>query len=362
LLEGCRSGDEVTETDSAEYLDKLFEGVFDSPELYLWSIDLADSVMLFTPMSAETYKSTPFLDERIERVLPVDGRVEMQAFFESFEQAGPEQLPLSFVFHTAYCCSTLLARCIAEMDHTLVLKEPVPLQILSESWFANPQGHDLHRVTNVVGTLLSRRFASETVVVKATSYCNGLMADLLDLHEENRAVFLFSSLEESLASFLKDPERRGQARSYLAIMGGLLPSDLPESNPYAMIDAQIVALLWMVQVHHFCELARKRFGGRLLALNSNEFLANPGHALQRTASHFGITVSENHLRTILASTAFRTASKYQDRDFSRQDRRSDLERSASAYAKEIEFALEWAASVPLWSEIPEILPNEVRAT
>jgi hypothetical protein len=33
---------------------------------------------------------------------------------------------------------------------------------------------------------------------------------------------------------------------------------------------------------------------------------------------------------------------------------------ADVYAKEIEFATKWARSLPLWSELPVTLPNELK--
>jgi len=33
---------------------------------------------------------------------------------------------------------------------------------------------------------------------------------------------------------------------------------------------------------------------------------------------------------------------------------------ADLYAKEIEFATKWARSLPLWSELPVTLPNELK--
>ncbi len=115
---------------SKNELDALLDNIFVSPELYLQSYDITRNTMTFTPMTAETYRSTSFLDERIHQAQPVDARVDLNSFIDTFENVRPTPRPLGFIFHTGFCCSTLLARCIQELENTLVLKEPVPLRTL----------------------------------------------------------------------------------------------------------------------------------------------------------------------------------------------------------------------------------------
>ena len=187
-----------------------------------------------------------------------------------------------------------------------------------------------------------------------------MMPELLGLHADNRAVFLFSSLEESLACYLKDPLRRREARFYLGVMGELVPPGLPLGSHLAIIDAQIVSLLWMVQVRFYCQIAKSLSGGRLLALNCDGFLNNPVLALERVASHFGIAATPGDLKEVLESDAFKRYAKGQHIAFDKTTRRAHLEWVADHYAKEIEFASKWARSLPIWSEFNVSLPNELK--
>jgi len=351
-----KSQSQVTDWSSAQ---ALFKDIFAGPELFLSSLGLTHNTMLFTPMSLETYRSSDFLDDRMHRAGGSDVTMDLNTFVALFDRFNPEQKPLSFIFHTGYCCSTLLARCVENLHQTLVLKEPAPLRLLSEAWFTNPSDHDLRKLSRVVGTLLSRRIRRESVVVKSTSHCINMMPELLRLHTDNKAVFLFSSLEESLACYLKDPLRRREARFYLGAMGELVPPDLPLGAQFAIIDAQIVALLWMVQVRFYCQIAKSLSGGRLVALNCNDFLDSPVLALERVASHFGISTTKGILRDVLESDAFKRYAKGQHIAFDKKTRRAHLDWVADLYAKEIEFATKWARSLPLWSELPVTLPNEL---
>jgi hypothetical protein len=290
----------------------------------------------------------------------LDVAVDLNEFIEGFDHHHAKQKPLRFIFHTAYCCSTLLARCLQEINNTLVLKEPAPLRSLSQMWFGELPESDLGKLKTVVGALLARRFASEHVIVKTTSHCSNIMRELLELHDDNRAVFLYASLEETLASFLKDPARRREARRYLGYIGSHVPWRIPAEDRIGFIDAQIVALLWVVQMRLYCELAEKHFGDRMLALNCNEFLANPAYMLDRVASHFGLLVTRDFLDAIVASDVFRLYAKDQHIEFDREMRQAHLHHIATVYANEIEAAQTWAQSLPLWSAIPKTLPNEVK--
>ncbi len=352
-----QSQSQVSDLASAQ---ALFRDIFAGPELFLSSLDLSRNTMLFTPMSLETYRSSDFLDHRMHRTAGSDVSMDSNTFVDLFDRINPEQKPLNFIFHTGYCCSTLLARCLENLNHTLVLKEPAPLRLLSESWFTKSQEYDLGKLNRIVGTLLSRRFSGECVVVKATSHCINMMPELLGLHTDNRAVFLFSSLEESLACYLKDPVRRREARFYLGVMSELVPPDLPLGPRLAIIDAQIVSLLWMIQVRFYCMIAKSLPGGRLLALNCNEFLNNPVLALEQVASHFGIGVTQGVMQEVLENDAFKRYAKGQHIAFDKTTRRAHLDWIADVYAKEIEFATKWARSFPIWSDKNVSLPNELK--
>jgi len=155
-----QSPSQVSDRASAQ---ALFKDVFAGPELFLSSLDVTGNTMSFTPMSLETYRSSDFLDHRMHRTAGSDIKLDSNTFVALFDRFNPEQKPLSFIFHTGYCCSTLLARCLENLNQTLVLKEPAPLRRLSECWFTKSQEYDLRKLNKIVGILLSRRFSEESV-------------------------------------------------------------------------------------------------------------------------------------------------------------------------------------------------------
>ena len=145
----------------------------------------------------------------------------------------------------------------------------------------------------------------------------------------------------------------------MGVISELVPPDLPLGPRLAIIDAQIVALLWMIQVRFYGQIAKSLSGERLLALNCNDFLNDPLRTLERVADHFGIPATEADLQLVLESDTFNRYAKSQHMAFDRATRRAHLDWVADLYAKEIEFAMHWAKNLPIWSGLDASLPNEL---
>src|SRR5687767_9874339 len=81
-----------------------------------------------------------------------------------------EAAPIHFIFHSAYCCSTLLARALDIEGVSMGLKEPVILNDIS-GW--KRRGGEPARVAEALDSamaLLARPFApGEAIVVKASN-------------------------------------------------------------------------------------------------------------------------------------------------------------------------------------------------
>ena len=116
----------------------------------------------------------------------------------------------------------------------------------------------------------------------------------------------------------------------------------------------------MVRARFYCQIAKSPSGGRLLAPNCNELLDSSLRALERVASHFGISATNGNLRDVLGGDAFKRHAKGQHIAFDRNAHRAHLDWVADLYAKEVEFATGWARSLPLWPELSVTLPNELK--
>src|SRR5690242_9997556 len=94
--------------------------VWRSPEWFPVSIDPRARRMRFVRMSPETYRASVFLDARTHHL----GEIRTAGMDELLRgrPRGPSRV--HYIFHTAFCCSTLLARHLEALPRVLVLKEP----------------------------------------------------------------------------------------------------------------------------------------------------------------------------------------------------------------------------------------------
>jgi hypothetical protein len=117
-----------------------------------------------------------------------------------------EQAPIHFIFHSAYCASTMLVRALDVPGSAMGLSEPV---ILNDMVGWRSRGADVQmqaRVMDQVLGQLSRPWApGEAVIIKPSNIYNGLGMGALGLRPTAKALLLHAPLEE----FLLSVARRG---------------------------------------------------------------------------------------------------------------------------------------------------------
>ena len=153
-----------------------------------------------------------FLDEDvIERSSFLDTRIEAppgesQSLAVADAERAAAALPrakLGWIFHTSFCASTLLARCLHLAPFTVALKEPLVLRRLSD---ARNGGWSLDGLVAPSLALLARPWHPDAaVVIKPTHVALNIAIDLLAAAPDSRAVIVTSTLADFLVSNLKKP-------------------------------------------------------------------------------------------------------------------------------------------------------------
>src|SRR5690349_12255151 len=99
----------------------------DDPRHYVADYDAAADAFLAVDVDEALLARAPFLDRRLE----VDWNGALRV--DAAAVAAPDVAPPAFVFHTAFCCSTLLARALDAPPRVVALKEPLALMSLSQA-------------------------------------------------------------------------------------------------------------------------------------------------------------------------------------------------------------------------------------
>lgn len=260
---------------------------------------------------------------------------------------GLQQAPIHFIFHTSFCCSTLLARALEIPGKSTVLREPDVLINLANRIIRSDDPANRKRL-ELVMRLLERPLGSgETVIVKPSNFGNRLADLVLSARPESRAILLYSDVETLLRSLLKRGMfgrifgRRlfAQLLGWSALNLGYRPEELLQ-----LTDVQAIALAWLMQISHFDAIARA-FGDRAMLLDSAALLADPAAAIGRAQALFGLGLDAGEIESIARGPVFAKHSKFSDRDYSAEERQREHEAATQAHSDEIGMVVKWIEAV-----------------
>ena len=220
----------------------------------------------------------------------------------------PEPAPnhAHYIFHSAFCCSTLLTRALNVPGKAMGLNEPGVLIDLAS---AAQQRRLSHEALQSVTRLLARPFSQgETIAIKPGNEANVLAHAILGLAPDSRALFLYAPLPRFLASVArKGMWGRIWARRLFATLRVQTGVDfgLADAELWQLTDLQVAALSWLM--HHAQGAAMlAAFPERVRSLDSETFLANRAETLDALGVHFGIALDG---KEIAAGPAFKSHSK-----------------------------------------------------
>ena len=310
----------------------------------------ADAVR-FLHCSREHRARVPFLtDEHL-----ADHRVAAMPRAQVANAGGGADV--GFIFHSAYCCSTLLANIFDLPGKAMALKEP---QILNDMVGWRHRGADPAAVRAVLGTslgLLTRPFApGETVVIKPSNVVNGLASAMLALRPEARAILLHAPLR----AFVTSIARKGMwgrlwVRELLSrqLVDGMVDLGFEPRDYLLHTDLQAAAVGWLAQQKLFAALIA-RWPERLRSLNSETLVANPQAATAAAARLFTVPATADEIAATTEVQFSRDAKSGES--FGDGQRAADRSAGEAIHAEEIDKVTVWAETVAANAGVPLTLP------
>ncbi|HEU4956704.1 MAG TPA: hypothetical protein VFT40_03650 [Sphingomicrobium sp.] len=253
-----------------------------------------------------------------------------------------QQAPIHFIFHSAFCASTMLVRALDVPGSAMGISEPVILNDMA-GW--RRRGAEIPKHARVMddafGQLARPWGAGEAVVVKPSNVYNGLAMGALLLRPQAKALLLHAPIEE----FLLSVARKGMwcrlwARELLEslLQEGMVDLGFEPRDYFRQTDLQVAAVGWLAQQMQFHRIA-ERFGSeRIASLDSETLTSDPASAVAKVAGHFGLRAQDsadyaNHPAIARNSKSGVT--------FERGERQLDQVRAREVYGDEIEKVAEW---------------------
>ena len=238
-----------------------------------------------------------------------------------------EPAPVHFLFHSAYCASTMLVQAIDQPGIASGLSEPVLLNDMVGWRRRGAAPRDHARVMDDALAMLARPLtAGEAVIIKPSNIFNPLARGALTLRPGAHAILLYAPLRVFLLSVARDYFRQS--------------------------DLQIAAMGWLAQQRAFATLIAWA-PGRIASLDSEALTRDPVRAVAGAMDHYGLTAD----REVLADHPALARNSKSGAPFAAGERQRDLAAAEAAYGDEINQVLGWAEAVADQAGIPLVLPR-----
>ncbi|NNC59753.1 MAG: hypothetical protein HKO05_07160 [Erythrobacter sp.] len=269
-------------------------------------IDTATRQVEFFKIARDTLADTGFLADR-------DPPPQERAFVGWDEVAAmkPGSGNLHFIFHTAFCRSTLLVRAVDRPGTVAVLNEPFIIASM-----VNAGDAAKHLVAPLLALLARPWSKGESVIVKPTNHANMIIPTVMQQYPQARAVLMTNDLPV----FLRSVARKGlmgrswarklfiELQSYAAMDFGLEPLD-----SFALTDMQAAALAWFLNQRYFSAHLDNRVKGvaadRFRLLDGDRFDAERAHTIDAMFAFFDISVDDGVADKLANGPVFDSHSK-----------------------------------------------------
>ncbi len=322
--------------------------------------DAKRDTLVFAHLPRETQRQMVFLDPRF---MPRGGQSEPAPIADLGADAVRNQAgPLHFIFHTGFCCSTLLARALDIPGVSMGIKEPAILASFAQYWSSSRRTPGAHEALAVTLDLLSRPLTrGEAQIVKPSTVVNHIIPQLLHARPDAKAIVLFSSLD----AFLRAIVRRGLdgrifARELFHQFAPVIPLDTGDEDAMLLADLQIAAQAWLMQASFMDSLA-KRFGtSRVRVLNGDTLLENPMGTLCAVGAFFNLNMTPEIARSVADGPVFQEHAKELGRPFNAEEQRAQFDQAGVMHREELMMTKDWARALAIRSGAPLVLEETLR--
>jgi len=257
------------------------------PHWFPESFDPQRGEIGFVRTDSDDLAAQTFLDHRWKR----SGRRHLQVSAESLRNKRSEAAPLGIVWHTGFCCSTLLAKALQNQG-VLSLCEPQILPVIADSGregvFA--RAASLRGVPRLMFDLLARPFEEgEAIVIKPAPAANVLLPEMAR-RPNTRNLFLYSDCRSFLISLAgqKEDGLKYARRMFLNIVGdGHTQFQWPPAKLLLLSDLEIAALVWHMQIAEF-RRSLPLLNTDVASLDCDALLDQPEVALKAVVDHLDL--------------------------------------------------------------------------
>lgn len=306
--------------------------------------DPGQDAVHFLLLPREVHRAATFITDEY---LPADA-AKLVLHRREVMAVAPPPGPVHFIFHSAFCCSTLLARAFDIESVSMGLKEPPWFNDLVGWKQRGGSARDIAAVLDNGLSLMSRPFGpGEAAIIKPSNVANAFGPAILTMRPAARALLLHAPLKAYLGSIVrKGMWGRLWVRDLLVkqLSDGLHDFGFGPTDYLGQTDLQVAAMSWLAQHRLFGRLVESFGPARVRTLDSETLVAKPAAALRALAALFGLSLNEAAIAAVIAGPAFRTHSKF-GQAFGAEERVAEQAETAALHHDEIDKVVVWTAAV-----------------
>lgn len=323
------------------------------------SLDMEKRVITFARITRAGLVKEAFLDARMAGSTKGTAEAPIDALLPA---PAPQRPPPVFIFHTAFCCSTLMARALDAPGKSLALKEPEILMGLANAYRMAPNAAakaEVDEIRDFVLRMLARPHeGDEKILIKPTNTANNLLPILAGTAA--RAVLLYGDLKGFLISVLKKGEAckafvRKQYIIFALDKEGV--GAIPERQALGLTDLQIAALVWRHQMEMFSRLLTALKVDNFRSLDFRVLLDRPADTLKAARAHLQLDLSDTEIEAAAIGPVFQKNSKFDDQDYDAGARARDEAALLERHKAELDMIENWAMGLQLGNAISTPMPK-----
>lgn len=319
-----------------------------SPEVYPHTYDQVNDAVYGVRFTEADYAKASFLDQRCLTAQTPGDWIRWADLAAAVNEAELKE-DVGFIFHIGHVGSTLLSRLIGGHPSVLSLREPLPLRMLAQIQLELPTAEsvwseaDYAARVSVFLRLWSRGFRpGQLAVVKATSFCSELAAEMVARPSQPRAVLLSVAPETYMATILGGENNhfdiKGMAANRLRRLHRRIGGEA--WRLHALSYGEQVAMSWASEATALAQAAAVA-PDRTLAVDFDRMLADPAQVLAAVFAHFRRDVFEDEVAAAASSPDMTRYAKAPEHGYGAQVRAAVLNEARREHATELRAGLAW---------------------
>ena len=326
--------------------------LINSPDYLAYKFNFNTENVEFLPIKRSEIRQVSSLSRQIidssRQLIPVP-LSELTPLLNSPDQSLIKK-PVRFIFHTAFCASTFLSRCLDVDGFSVSLREPQLLLDAANAkrlqWRSKTAGLDYRAMPKLALLLLQKHAGpSEKLIIKPINSVNNIISELLQLTGSGKSLMLYTDAKNFLLSTLKKGE---ESKYAVRAMFDLIRCDFPHlanlglSDSIHMTDLKVIMTLWRLQIEQANQAIRYFSPRNLMAsVYGERLIENPLEILQAANQFLELGISAGQIDDIVRSDTRLNDAKNIGKRFSVEARNEAYQKVEDFYGNELDNGLRW---------------------